>query len=441
MGGILLVDPGLFEYCTPRQGEVLRAIVAAKGNGRVASKALGVHGSIPSETLKAVQKKAALQGFVAGAPPAAVPREPEEPLAARQERRLRDEIARLKREADQANRELNEAEDLRAAVFGLGKPIDPAQHRIDLKPRKGEATEAALLFQSDEQWGEVIDLEEMGGINAYNRHIAEARYRRLIESAIRCCLPPNAAAPPPVFYYCMGGDSLSGSIHEELAETNDLSSIPAVMDYCRNISWGIRQLRAALGCPIVVVRVPGNHDRTTIKRRAKGYNRTSFDTIISWHLEMMFAEEEDVTFLIPKETDAYFDVLGWKFLLTHGDNMGTGGGSGYIGAAAPITKGHRRLVETAQQSGKPVDYVLTGHFHTALETEYGWANGSLPGFGEYAKLLRFKPSPPVQWLLHVHPDRGVTTRRQIMVAAPGEGSLYERGPRSSSQPVARKGMA
>lgn len=352
-------------------------------------------------------------------------RAPEEPLALRQERRLKDEIARLKREVDAANRELNEAEDLRAAVFGLGKPIDPAQHRIDLRPRKGELREAALLFQSDEQWGEVIDLEEMGGINAYNRHIAEARYRRLIESAIKCCLPPNAAAAPPVFYYCMGGDSLSGSIHEELAETNDLSSIPAVMDYCRNISWGIRQLRDKLGCPIVVVRVPGNHDRTTIKRRAKGYNRTSFDTIISWHLEMMFADDKDVTFLIPKETDAYFDVLGWKFLLTHGDNMGTGGGSGYIGAAAPITKGHRRLVETAQQAGKPVDYVLTGHFHTALETEYGWANGSLPGFGEYAKLLRFKPSPPVQWLLHIHPERGVTTRRQIMVAAPGEGSLYE----------------
>jgi predicted phosphodiesterase len=224
----------------------------------------------------------------------------------------------------------------------------------------------------------------------------------------------------------MGGDSISGSIHEELAETNDLSSIPAIRDYCAHIRWGIEKLKEALGCKIVVVRVPGNHDRTSKKPRHKGYVETSFDTIISWHLEMCFSGDGDVTFLIPPENDAVFDIYGYKFLMTHGDMMGTGGGQGYIGAVAPITKGHRKLVETYMQAGKPVDYVLTGHFHTAVETEYGWGNGSLPGFSEYARLkLRAKPSPPVQWLLHVHPERGVTTRRQIMVAAQGEGDLYD----------------
>jgi len=161
------------------------------------------------------------------APLPVAPRPPEEPLAARQERKLRDEIAQLKGQLREAHDELNQAEDLRAAVFGLGKPVDPASHRLDLRPKKGDLGEAALLFQSDEQWGEVIDLEEMGGLNCYNRHIAEARYRRLIESAIKCSLPPYAPAPPPVFFYCMSGDSLSGSIHEELAETNDLSSMPS----------------------------------------------------------------------------------------------------------------------------------------------------------------------------------------------------------------------
>jgi hypothetical protein len=357
--------------------------------------------------------------------PDPIPREPEEPLAARQERKLRDEITRLRRDLDKANRELNDAEDLREAVFGLGKPIEPASHQIDLTAFPD--AEIPLLFQSDEQWGEVIDIEEMGGLNCYNRHIAAARYRRLIEGAIKCCLPPHSATPPPVFYYCMGGDSLSGSIHEELAETNDLSSIPAVRDYCANISWGIRTLREKLGCPVVVIRVPGNHDRTTPKPRHKKYVETSFDTLISWHLELMFAGDEDVTFLIPKENDAYFSVAGWNVLMTHGDMMGTGGGQGYIGAIAPISKGHRKLTETYLQAGKPVDCVLTGHFHVACETEYGFGNGCFPGFSEYARLrLRAKPSPPVQWLLHFHRQRFITTRRQINLAAPGEGSLYER---------------
>ena len=352
-------------------------------------------------------------------------KEPEEPLAMRQERRFRDEIGRLKKELSDTHRELNNAEDLREAVFGLKDPTRPADFRLDLK--SGDGAEIPILFQSDEQWGEVIKREEMGGLNAYDQHIASRRYRRLIESAVKCCIPPNVPKVPPVIYYLMGGDSISGSIHEELAETNDLSSIPAIRDYCAHVRWGIETLKREIGCKVVVVRVPGNHDRTSRKPRHKGYVETSFDTIISWHLEMCFQDDDDVTFLIPPENDALFDIYGFKFLLTHGDMMGTGGGQGYIGAVAPITKGHRKLVETYMQAGKSVDYVLTGHYHTAVETEYGWGNGCLPGFSEYARLrLRAKPSPPAQWLLHVHPDHGVTTRRQIMVASPDEGDLYNR---------------
>lgn len=360
------------------------------------------------------------------APAIALPKVPEEPLAVRQERRLKDEISRLRNDLNRANRDLNDAEDLRQAVFGLASPIDPAKHTVNLKPKEATA-EAALLFQSDEQWGEVIAPEEVGGLNAYNRHIAAARLRRLIETTLRCCLPPYSVTSPPIFYYCMGGDSLSGSIHDELAETNDLSSIPAIMDYCANVRWAIETLRDKLGCSIVVIRVPGNHDRTTHKPRHKKYNETSLDTIISWHLETTFKSDDRVTFLIPRENDAYFDVLGWKFLLSHGDMMGTGGGTGYIGPVASITKGHRKLAENYNDIGKRVDYVLTGHYHTAVETEYGFGNGSLPGYSEYARLkLRARPAPPVQWLLHIHPEHGVTTRRKINVGAAGEGSLYER---------------
>lgn len=349
----------------------------------------------------------------------------EVPLAERQRRRLLDDKAALKRELNAANRELNAIEDFRDQIFGMGEPIDPIDHPIVFKGGEPDAAEIPLLFQSDEQWGEVIKREEMGGLNSYNRNIASDRYKRLIESTIKCCQPPYAPNSPPELVYCMGGDSISGSIHEELAETNDLSSIPAVRDYCAHVRWGIETLRDALKCPIRVVRVPGNHDRTTRKPRHKGYVETSFDTIISWHLEMCFKDDPDVQFFLPPENDALFEIYGFKFLLTHGDMMGTGGGTGYIGPVAPITKGHRKLVETYMQANKRVDYVLTGHFHTAVETEYGWGNGCIPGFSEYARLkIRAKPSPPVQWLLSVHPERGVTTRRQINLAHPDEGDLY-----------------
>jgi hypothetical protein len=62
-----------------------------------------------------------------------------------------------------------------------------------------------------------------------------------------------------------------------------------------------------------------------------------------------------------------------------------------------------------------VDYMLVGHYHTAFELEYGWSNGSLPGFSEYARGFRARPKPPVQWLLFCHPKYGVTCRWPILL--------------------------
>jgi hypothetical protein len=363
-----------------------------------------------------------------------LPKEPEEPLAVRQERRLKDEISRLRSDLNKANRDLNAAEDLREAVFGLGKPLESVTyHPRVAAEREGHGIEIPILMTSDFQWGEVINLDEMDGLNSYNKDIAAERYRRLIESAIACCLRDNMGAPPPAFYYLRGGDAISGSIHEELAETNDLSSIPAVRDLAGHERWGIKTIADELNCPVHVISVPGNHDRTTKKPRSKSYVDTSFDSLISWHLEMCFEGDDRVTFSAPASGDAYFTVHKTNFALTHGDNMGTGGGTGYIGAVAAITKGHRKIVESALHAGRRVDYVFSGHFHTAVETEYGFGNGCLPGLSEYAqKKIRPKPSPPTQWLVSVHPERGVTTRRKLMVGAPGEGSLCE--PKGDTKP-------
>lgn len=60
------VDPGLFDYCTDRQREILEAIIEANGNGRAAAEKLKCHPGYPSDTLRAVQRKAALEGYAPG---------------------------------------------------------------------------------------------------------------------------------------------------------------------------------------------------------------------------------------------------------------------------------------------------------------------------------------------------------------------------------------
>ena len=58
----LKIDPALYQYCTPRQKEVLEAI-EQHGSARAASIAMGKNNGHASETFLAVQKKAAKMGY------------------------------------------------------------------------------------------------------------------------------------------------------------------------------------------------------------------------------------------------------------------------------------------------------------------------------------------------------------------------------------------
>lgn len=56
------LDPGLYDFCTDRQREVLEAINREEGF-QAAAKFLGCHLSFPSKVLKDVKRKAAAQGY------------------------------------------------------------------------------------------------------------------------------------------------------------------------------------------------------------------------------------------------------------------------------------------------------------------------------------------------------------------------------------------
>lgn len=59
------IDPKLFDYCTPRQREVLEAIIA-NGGCAAADRAMGNGHSLSATTLRRLQEKAAKQGYAPG---------------------------------------------------------------------------------------------------------------------------------------------------------------------------------------------------------------------------------------------------------------------------------------------------------------------------------------------------------------------------------------
>lgn len=342
--------------------------------------------------------------------PVAAPVPPAEPTVAEtvQARRQAAELDMLRRQNRQLQDALIEAQDWTARMDVLkAAKLEPVDWVAKTPHVRKQNSLTPVLFTSDFQAGEVIRADEMDGLNEFNSDIFVERYQRMITKTIELAENNTGATDFPGCIYLRGGDAISGEIHDELAQTNDLSSIPAVRLVQRQEREGIRRLRDKFG-RVRVISVPGNHGRTTHKPHAKGYAERSFESLLSWWLADAFESDPNVQFWQPPSGDALFDVCGWNVLLSHGDRTGSKGGQGFVGPAATIARGHQKLVQYHAASGSRVDVVLTGHLHTSLKLSTGYANGSLAGYNEYARSFRAMPDAPKQWLLFMQKEHCVS---------------------------------
>ena len=326
--------------------------------------------------------------------------------------------AAFKQRAIRAERALKDAQverahllQIREHAFGLAS-VKPAGWRAVASSPSGRS-ETPVLFTSDFQVGEVIREEDTRGYNAYNLDIFRKRYRRLIEATIGIVKRHHGDADHIV--YLRGGDSISGSIHPELADTDEVPPPLQCIELIKEESAGIASLAEAFG-QVTVVSIPGNHDRTGIKPRAKTYSEHSYETLVQFALEGIFRNDSRVSFITDPSGDVLFQIHNTKFLLTHGDRIGTGGGDGFAGPSLPIVRGAKKVHAAYAREGFTVDYVLGGHYHTPVFTDGVLFNGCLPGYSEYARArMRVAPSPPSQTLFFVHEEHGITAVRRIYV--------------------------
>lgn len=392
--------------------QALDALAAHGENKAAAARALGLGES----TLKARLAIAARDGV---GTPGAEPPPPPDPVQRDALADARAANRALRAQLDQSESERRDLMRLRETAFKLAPDhVGPVRWKLDRK-RGAPKRELPILFTSDHQAGEVIDPAALGGLNAYNLDIYRARYRRLIETTINIVTRHHGGADQIV--YLRGGDTISGGIHEDLAETE----VPAPVQCVAAIeeeAAGIRHLADAFG-RVTVISTPGNHDRTTRKPRSKNYTLNSFELLIAYAIEAQIARDpkyrDKVRFLSNPAGEVYFDLFGWTNLLTHGDRIGSRGGQGFIGPAATILRGAKKVRDQYGSVRASVDFLWLGHFHYPMDVDEGViVNGTLAGLSEYARDLRVKVGPPSQKLYFMHPDHGLTVKRTIHVEPP-----------------------
>jgi len=272
---------------------------------------------------------------------------------------------------------------------------------VDATSNNKSSVHIPTLLLSDLHWGETVIKSEMNGLNEYNMKIAKQRLQNIATNTIDVLFNHINNTTYTGLVLALGGDLISGGIHEELVETNDVPVLATVLDLTTNLIEFITVMTKyfpKLFIPCVV----GNHGRDTKKSRYKNRNQHSYEWVIYKTLATHFKDNPDITFYIPDSLYCYYRVFNRTYLLTHGDSFKSAGG-----VAATVSKADQDLRLLSLSTGQSYDTLICGHFHTLIASDEFIVNGSLIGYNEFAAGHKFRPQVPKQALWLTHPTRGI----------------------------------
>jgi hypothetical protein len=333
---------------------------------------------------------------------------------------LKDKVRMLEASINASKKESLTDHYVREKIFGLSE-LSP---EVPLWLTDNEAFDTwravPTVFLSDLHWGEVVDPKQIGNVNAYDMDIARERLKAVVDTS--CRLLDMVDGEYPGVVVALGGDMLSGDIHEELSETNAAPMMPVFLDLLEHMTAAIKTYADRFG-NVFVPCVTGNHARTSKKPRAKSRNFTNFDWLLYTLLDKQFKDDNRVVFQIPEGSDALFKIYNIKYLLTHGDQFR--GGDGVIGALGPIIRGDHRKRSRNGQIDMSYDCMLLGHWHQLIQMQRLIVNGSLKGYDEYAYANNFGYEQPRQAMWLTHPEHGIIMSMPINVDRHYDDSKYQ----------------
>lgn len=270
-----------------------------------------------------------------------------------------------------------------------------------------ESAAIACMHLSDLHLDEVVNPAEIGGLNSYNRKIAEIRLRSWAERA--CEMGDRHKHKWQGAFVFLGGDMVSGAIHEELRETNEALLPETVVYWAPRIASALKTVADFYG-HLKVPAVVGNHGRLRIRMPAKRRGRDSWDWVLYQMVMAHLSQEKHIEFDIASGSYLFVEIYPNKprIFLTHGDEVG--GGGGWAGVWSPLGTIYKRAVTMAAAHKYQIDYAVIGHWHQCVLAHQAGlcGSGALKGWDEYAAAMRFQPELASQNWWVVTPEHPTT---------------------------------
>lgn len=271
----------------------------------------------------------------------------------------------------------------------------------------------ACMQLSDLHLDEVVDPAQVGGLNAFNRAIAELRLKRWADKVCELGDLHRHRWEGAVLFF--QGDVVSGSIHDELLCTNEDVLPSTITHYAPILAAAFKQVADFYGS-MHVCTVVGNHGRLTLKKQAKNRGRNSWDWLIGELIKSHLRDEKHITWDVSQGSYLFVPVYQQTYHVVHGD--GATGGGGWSGVWSPLGKIHRSGIELGAAHGIRGNIItISGHWHQLTLAHHRGivVNGALKGWDEYAAFLHLRPEPALQsWWVN-SATHGVTLAAPVFV--------------------------
>jgi hypothetical protein len=309
-------------------------------------------------------------------------------------------IRTLERDLDK----LREVFDTLAALSST--PMKPVKRR-ELGSGLREATAVFLL--SDAHVEERVRPGETPVANEYTLAIAEKSLGRFFAGA-RWLIDlhrPKFQIRDAILW--LGGDLMTGHIHEELKENTAMAPIATLLWLRERISAGIDLLLEDTKLESLAVPCSyGNHGRNTAKPyRALGAVH-SYEWLLYQWLASTYEGNPRVQFLADQSAHQYMTAYDFDLHFHHGDETNFNGGTG--GITIPLNKSIAQW-----DQAKRCHYHHFGHWHQYIDTGRLLVNGSVIGYNAYAMAIKATPEPPQQAFYLLDSKRGKTAKSPIWV--------------------------
>lgn len=279
----------------------------------------------------------------------------------------------------------------------------------DMKAKKSykKFSRYAIALFSDAHIEEVVESASVLGLNEYNINIAEQRIQKYFENLASCIIEDEVK----MLVFASLGDTISGFIHDELAQCNELTPLEAIYKAQSLICSGLEMLCNSLDLDkIIFVGLVGNHSRTTKKiQHANGF-KMSYEWLMYKNIkDYCEAKNLDIEFHLPESEIEVLDMPdGRRFIFAHGFQI-KGSGTGTVCGIYPaLNRLSMKWEKTFHQ-----DKIYIGHFHSCVSISNATVNGSIIGYNSFALTNGMTYEEPAQMYEVYDNEKGHLLTRKI----------------------------